>query len=130
MAHLVGGCPHGMLVVAILHANNTRDMLLDKAAGIRTQAILLGLEGSQVAYQTILILAYLLVVTAVWLSIVNPLVFVVLLTFPLAMRNIRLMRSATIDNLGVIGLLDVNTAKLVLIFSLLFSIANFVAPVI
>ncbi|NCD15473.1 MAG: prenyltransferase, partial [Bacteroidia bacterium] len=51
--------PTGLLVVAILHANNTRDMLQDKAAGIRTQAMRLGVEGSQVVYQTLLLLAYL-----------------------------------------------------------------------
>lgn len=122
--------PTGILVVAILHANNTRDMLQDKAAGIRTLAMNLGLEGSQVVYQTILILAYLIVAAAVWMSILNPLVFVVLLTFPLAMKNIRVMRSATMDDLGIIRFLDGDTAKLVLLFSLLFAIGNVVASII
>lgn len=47
--------PVGLLIVAILHANNTRDMLQDKAAGIRTQAMRMGLEGAQVSYQTMLL---------------------------------------------------------------------------
>ena len=120
--------PTGLLVVAILHANNTRDMLQDKAAGIRTQAMRLGVEGSQVVYQTLLLLAYLLIAVAVWMKFLAPLSFVVLLSFPLAMRNIRLMKKATLEDLGIIRFLDTDTAKLVLIFSLLLATANFVAP--
>ena len=120
--------PTGLLVVAILHANNTRDMLQDKAAGIRTQAMRLGVEGSQVVYQTLLLLAYLLIAVAVWIQFLAPLSFVVLLSFPLAMRNIRLMKKATLEDLGIIRFLDTDTAKLVLIFSLLLATANFVAP--
>lgn len=120
--------PAGLLVVAILHANNTRDMLQDKAAGIRTQAMRLGVEGSQVVYQTLLLLAYLLIAVAVWMQFLAPLSFVVLLSFPLAMRNIRLMKKATLEDLGIIRFLDTDTAKLVLNFSLLLATANFVAP--
>ncbi|HHT34091.1 MAG TPA: prenyltransferase [Bacteroidales bacterium] len=120
--------PTGLLVVAILHANNTRDMLQDKAAGIRTQAMRLGVEGSQVVYQTLLLLAYLLIAVAVWMQFLAPLSFVVLLSFPLAMRNIRMMKKATLEDLGIIRFLDTDTAKLVLIFSLLLATANFVAP--
>lgn len=120
--------PTGLLVVAILHANNTRDMLQDKAAGIRTQAMRLGVEGSQVVYQTLLLLAYLLIAVAVWMQFLAPLSFVVLLSFPLAMSNIRLMKKATLEDLGIIRFLDTDTAKLVLIFSLLLATANFVAP--
>ncbi len=120
--------PTGLLVVAILHANNTRDMLQDKAAGIRTQAMRLGVEGSQVVYQTLLLLAYLLVAVAVLLGILAPLTFVTLLSFPLAMRNIKLMKRATLEDLGIIRFLDTDTAKLVLLFSLLLAVANIVAP--
>lgn len=120
--------PTGLLVVAILHANNTRDMLQDKAAGIRTQAMRLGVEGSQVVYQTILLLAYLLIVVAVWMQLLTPLAFAVFLSFPLAMKGIRLMKKVTLEDLGIIRFLDTDTAKLVLIFSLLLATANFVAP--
>ena len=125
---LLAVTPTGLLVVAILHANNTRDMPQDKAAGIRTQAIRLGLEGSQVIYQTILLLAYMLVAMAVWLEVLAPLSFLTLLSFPLAMRNIRLMKKATPEDLGIIRFLDGDTAKLVLLFSLLLAAANFIAP--
>ena len=120
--------PTGLFVVAILHANNTRDMLQDKAAGIRTQAMNLGLEGAQVTYQTILLAAYMLIAVAVMLNILSPLAFIVLLSFPLAMKNIRLMKKAKLEELGIIQFLDGQTAQLVLIFSLLLVAANFIAP--
>ena len=122
--------PTGLLVVAILHANNTRDMLQDRAAGIRTQAMTLGLEGAQVTYQTILLAAYMLIAVAVMIKILSPLAFLVLLSFPLALKNITLMKKATLDDLGIIQFLDGRTAQLVLIFSLLLVAANFIAPLI
>lgn len=127
---LLVSTPVGLLIVAILHANNTRDMLQDKVAGIKTQAMKLGLEGSQIVYQTLLLAAYLFVAVAVMMRLLHPLAFVVLITFPIALKNIKLMKTATIDNLAKIQFLDTHTAKLVLIFSVLLSAANFIAPFI
>lgn len=122
--------PVGLLIVAILHANNTRDMLQDKKAGIKTQAMNLGLEGAQVVYQTILLFTYMLVALIVLFNLLHPLVFIVLITMPMALKNIKLMKQATIEDLGIIRFLDTDTAKLVLVFSLLFSAANVIAPYI
>ncbi len=127
---LLVASPVVLLIVAILHANNTRDMLQDKKAGIKTQAMNLGLEGSQILYQTILLLTYLLVAAIVMIYLLHPLIFIVLITMPMALKNIKLMKQATIDDLGLIRFLDTDTAKLVLAFSLLFSAANFIAPYI
>lgn len=125
---LLVASPVGLLIVAILHANNTRDMLQDKQAGIKTQAMNLGLEGSQIMYQTLLLVSYLLVAASVLLNLLHPLVFIVLITLPMALKNIKLMKQATINNLCIIQFLDTHTAKLVLVFSLLLSAGNFIAP--
>lgn len=122
--------PAGLLIVAILHANNTRDMLQDKAAGIRTQAMNLGLEGSQITYQTLLLATYILVAILVMLNFMSPYTFLVLLSFPLALKNIKLMKKATMDDLGVIRFLDTHTAQLVLIFSLLQVAGNIIAALV
>lgn len=119
--------PTGLLVVAILHANNTRDMILDKEAGIKTQAMKLGLEGSQITYQTILLSAYMFVAIAVAINVLHPISFVVLLSLPMALKNIRLMKMATMNDLGIIRFLDVKTAQLVLVFSLLLIVANIIS---
>lgn len=127
---LLVSTPVGLLIVAILHANNTRDMLQDKAAGIKTQAMRLGVEGSQVVYQTLLLAAYMVVAVTVMLGFLHPIVFLVLLSFPVALKNIKLMKTATIDNLAKIQFLDTHTAQLVLMFSVLMAAGNFAAPYI
>lgn len=128
---LLVSSPVGLLVVAILHANNTRDMLQDKQAGITTQAIKLGLEGSQVMYQTIVLVSYLLIAAVVLLGLLPAASFIVLVTMPMALRNVKLMKQVnTTDQLSIIKFLDTKTAQLVLLFSLLLSAANFIAPYI
>ncbi len=122
--------PAGLLIVAILHANNTRDMLQDKAAGIRTQAMNLGLEGSQITYQTLLLVTYMLVAILVMINMMSPYTFLVLLSFPIAMKNIKLMKKATMEDLGIIRFLDTHTAQLVLIFSLLQVAGNIIAALV
>lgn len=122
--------PAGLLIVAILHANNTRDMLQDKAAGIRTQAMNLGLEGAQITYQTLLLVTYILVAILVMVNLMSPYTFLVLLSFPLAMKNIKLMKKAPMEDLGIIRFLDTHTAQLVLIFSLLQVAGNVIAALV
>lgn len=122
--------PVGLLIVAILHANNTRDMLQDKEAGIRTQAMNMGLEGAQIFYQTILLAAYLLIAIMVMIQMLTNWTFLVLLSFPFAIKNIKLMRKATMDDLGIIRFLDTYTAQLVLLFSLLMVAGNVIASFI
>ena len=119
--------PPGLLIIAMLHAGSTRDMLQDKAAGRRTRALKMGLEGSQIAYQTLLLVAYLLIAIMVMIQMLDSWVFLVLLSFPLAIKNLKLMKKATMDDLEIIRSLDIRTARLVLIFSLLMMAGNIIA---
>ena len=120
--------PTGLLVVGILHANNTRDVNQDGGAGIRTQAMILGHEGSQIFYQTLVLVAYVLIAIMVSVQLLHPLAFLVLLSFPLANKNLKLMKKSTFDDLSPIDFLDAQTSKLALIFSLLLAVGNFIAP--
>ncbi|MDD4778335.1 MAG: 1,4-dihydroxy-2-naphthoate octaprenyltransferase [Fermentimonas sp.] len=127
---LLVSIPVGLLEVAILHANNTRDIKEDKAAGTKTQAMILGLEGAQVTYQTLLLAAYLLIAILVSVDLLHPITFLTLLSFPLANRNIKKMKMAKHDDFTSIQYLDGQTAKLLLLFVFLLSAANFIAPFI
>lgn len=129
-AILLVTAPTGLLVVGILHANNTRDAAQDKAAGIRTQAMKLGLEGSQIVYQTLVLVSYLLIAIIVSINLLHPLTFLILISFPLANKNIKSMKLATDNNLEPIHFLDARTSKLALVFSLLLATGNFIAPFI
>ena len=116
--------PVGLLVVNILHANNTRDLVLDKKAGIKTQAIILGLDGSKILYQTLFLATYILVAIIVTFGLLHPYSFAVLLSLPIALKNIRKMKRVRLDSLHEIKTLDVDTSKMVAIFSLLLILGN------
>lgn len=122
--------PAGLLIVGILHANNTRDLVLDKAAGIQTQAIKLGIEGSKILYQSLLLAAYILVAIIVMAELLHSLSFLVLLSFPLALKSIKKMKQVRLDSLHEIKTLDVDTSKLVAIFSLLLIAGNVIGSLV
>ena len=122
--------PTGLLVVSILHANNTRDLVLDKQAGIKTQAIILGIDGSKILYQTLMLAPYILVALIVNLQLLHPYSFAVLLSFPLALKGIKKMKQVRLDTLHDIKTLDVDTSKLVAVFSLLLIVGNVVGALV
>lgn len=124
---LILNIPVAFLVVNILHANNTRDIRDDGKANIRTQAMLLGIKGAKMQYLILAIGAYVGVILMVVFKMIHPLTLLVLLTFPIALKNIRQMQTAEIEKPEKIYNLDAQSAQLVLIFSLLFSISNFIS---
>jgi 1,4-dihydroxy-2-naphthoate octaprenyltransferase len=67
-APVVHAIPIGLLVVGILHANNWRDSLSDRQAGIRTVAAALGDRGSLVYYALLIFVPFLFVTAAVGLT--------------------------------------------------------------
>ncbi|MGC3978167.1 MAG: prenyltransferase [Paludibacteraceae bacterium] len=119
--------PTAFLVVNILHANNTRDIRDDGKANIKTQAMLLGIKGSKVQYIVLALGAYIGVALMVLFKLTNPVTLVVFLTLPIALKNIKAMQQAEIENPEKIQGLDGASAQLVMAFTLLFSIANIVA---
>ena len=122
--------PVGLLIVGILHANNTRDLVLDKAAGIKTQAIKLGVEGSKILYQSLLLSTYILIAIIVMAELLHPLSFLVLFSLPLTLKNIKRMKRVRLDSLHKIDTLDVDTSKLVAMFSLLLILGNVIGSLV
>ncbi|MFH1852261.1 MAG: 1,4-dihydroxy-2-naphthoate octaprenyltransferase [Candidatus Neomarinimicrobiota bacterium] len=83
--------PMSLLVVAILHANNWRDISSDSATGIRTMASLLGDRASETYYTLLLfspfalIIVFLIITRLPWFGPAMPLTFLVtLLALPQA----------------------------------------------
>ena len=118
----------GLLIVGILHANNTRDRKNDNRAGITTFAMLLGLCGSKIFYTALLIGAYLIVATDIVLGLLPLTSAIVLLSLPIAIKNIRAMLRC--KEMTEIAALDGQSAQLVMIFSLLVAASCFIAPLI
>jgi 1,4-dihydroxy-2-naphthoate octaprenyltransferase len=81
--------PVGMLVAAILHANNMRDLDTDRANKKHTLANLLGREASRWEYYLLVGGSYLLLVLLVVLGIAPAATLLALLTLPLAIDLIR-----------------------------------------
>ena len=117
----------GFLIVNILHANNLRDIRDDGKANVKTQAMILGVKNSILQYILLGVGAYLVIILAVVLKILNPVSLIVLLSFPILMKNIKEIRTSEIDKPEKINDMDGKSAQLVMIFSLLLTISNFIA---
>lgn len=115
--------PFGLLTVAILHANNTRDICNDSRAGITTLPILIGGHASKWIYIAEVILPYVLIALFVLLDQLHAWVFITYLTLPLAIKNVYTMYMAEPQADAPIATLDQQTAALQLIFGLLFTVS-------
>jgi 1,4-dihydroxy-2-naphthoate octaprenyltransferase len=111
--------PVGVLVVNILVVNNLRDIDTDRAAGKKTLAVRLGSRGAQSEYLLLLALAY-LVPLLLWLQgKTSPWVMLAWLSLPAAWRPTRLVLT---ENGSILNQALAGTARLALIFALLFSV--------
>lgn len=109
--------PVGLLIVAILHANNMRDVKGDGAAGFATLAAALGPKGAERFYYALIFSPYLFALTfgSVW-----PAVFCAL-SAPLAVKLYRMAAK------GDFYPLVPETAKLVAVYGLLLSAGLYIA---
>lgn len=122
--------PVGFLVVAILHANNTRDIKHDTLSGIRTLASVIGIGGSKFEYYFLEFGAYIAVALFVVFGLLEPWVLIVLLSLPPALKNVKSMTSAEVENPENIRMLDVLTAQHHMLFGLLYSIGILISKFI
>lgn len=111
----------GIITVAILHANNTRDIQNDTRAGISTLSIKLGAKTSQYLYMIEILTAYVLVGILVVLHLIPFLSLIVVLSLPLAYRNIMQMMKAEPLAEKPIATLDMKTAQLQMAFGMLYT---------
>lgn len=108
--------PLALNTEAILHSNNTRDAINDRAAGIVTLAILIGRSASHVLYAILLFTPYIIFVVltlkfSIWFAL--PLV-----TLPQAFKIEKLFRSET-----TLHCVPKQTAKLNFFFGILYVIS-------
>ena len=111
--------PVSLLTTAILHANNTRDVPLDKEAGIKTFSMVLGLRRAKIYYILLVLGAYILEIVMIVMGFLPVWHLLVLLSLPLALKNIRLIRHIHHESLEEMAHLVVSTAQLTTAFSIL-----------
>lgn len=115
--------PIGLLVVAILHANNTRDIFNDNRVRIKTMPMLIGLKASKIVYSFLLLGAYVLTLILIGLKLIDFYALAVFLTLPVATKNIKEFFKATNNDISPLVIMDVKTAQLHSQFGILFVIA-------
>lgn len=118
----------GMIIVAILHGNNWRDIKDDREAGVKTVALYLGDRGSLVYYVALIWASYPLFVAAV---VMEPRLFPILgalLTIPWAVRLTRIARNAKNMKRNLLDMLTANFTSLHIYFSVVF-LAVFLAVI-
>lgn len=119
--------PVGLLIVNILHANNTRDIESDRRAGISTLAMRLGLPVSKALYMIHATSAYLLVLILILVGILPYPCLLVFLSAPISFQNMKIIYHVEEEHSELIKDLDKGSAKLVLVFSMLLIIGNVIA---
>lgn len=114
---LVLSVPIGIVTVSVLHANNTVDTESDRAAGIKTFAMLIGLKASAILYCAYMVLPFLCVIVSVIAGWLHPLSLLCLGAAIPANKNFRkacLFKQKGLD--AMMGL-DKASAQLQLMFS-------------
>jgi 1,4-dihydroxy-2-naphthoate octaprenyltransferase len=119
-AALVASIPMGLLITAILVANNLRDIDTDRAAGKRTLAVRLGTPATRIEYALCMAGALLVPWVMHGVGMAGPWFWLPWLTAPL-MGILVFMTFTRTDGPTLIWVLK-RTARLVLIFSALFAL--------
>jgi 1,4-dihydroxy-2-naphthoate octaprenyltransferase len=119
---LIASAPLGMLITAVLLANNIRDIETDSRSGIKTLATTLGLKRSTVVYLTLLLgpIAYTLALVALRVLPVTSAITVLVLSLAIKLTRISLSGRIPAD-------FDPMTARVVLLYSMLLIASLLVA---
>jgi 1,4-dihydroxy-2-naphthoate octaprenyltransferase len=119
--------PFGLLTVAILHANNTRDIRSDRRAGVLTFAASIGDRASKWMYAAEVATSYVLVLVFALVDWISRWTLLTWLTIPLAWPLVKTMISIRLEDAEAIATIDQKTAGLQLTFGLLYTISFFLA---
>ncbi len=87
--------PIALMVAAILHANNLRDLKADRAANKRTLVVLFGRDIARIEYKILVFGAYISLLALAAFQVVPPTTLVALLTFPEARTLVHIFDTET-----------------------------------
>lgn len=104
--------PVGLLVTAILHGNEWRDISEDARAGISTLSIRLGRRAAHIGYVSLVLGAYLALATAVMLKALPTGGLLAMLSLPLLVTIIRNSELGSAGQQHAIARIDLQTAQL------------------
>jgi len=119
--------PVGLLVAAILHGNEWRDIGEDARAGIVTLSIRAGRQVAHIGYVSLVVGAYLALAMAVAAKVLPPATLLAMLSLPLLVRAIRSSELAAAGEQWAIAMIDLETAQLHAAFGFLLVLGLAVA---
>lgn len=114
--------PVGLITDGILHSNNTRDTEHDSRAGIKTMAMGLGAKVSAWIYGFEMVFPFIWIAVLSMIGMLPYTTVFIFLTLPIAVACAKTMLNSVEGGVHLIGDLDVRTANLQLLFSLLLTI--------
>ena len=104
--------PVGLLVTAILHGNEWRDIGDDARAGMATFSIRAGRRAAHIGYVSLVVGAYIALSMAVVAGALPPLSLLAMLSLPLLVRAIRSSELGASGQQRAIAMIDLQTAQL------------------
>jgi 1,4-dihydroxy-2-naphthoate octaprenyltransferase len=116
---IVLSVPVGLLVAAILHGNEWRDIGEDTRAGIVTLSSRLGKEWAHYGYVALVLGAYITLGLAVAFRLLPPATLVAILSLPLLAQVVRSAELGATGQARAIAMIDLQTARLHLAFGAL-----------
>lgn len=118
----IGFAP-GLLIAAVLAANNLSDIPGDRIAGVRTLAVRLGFPAARAIYLAALGLAFIVPLAAWAAGLFSAIILLPLLTLPLALRQLRGARAVSAEGDERLIPLVPGTAQIHGLFCLLLIVA-------
>jgi 1,4-dihydroxy-2-naphthoate octaprenyltransferase len=109
---LVVSIPVGLLVAAILHGNEWRDISEDARAGARTFSVRAGREAAHWLYLSLVVGAYLVLTAAVVAGILPIWTLLAIFSLPLLVRQVRSAEFGASGQQRAIAMIDLQTAQL------------------
>ena len=122
--------PVGLITDGILHSNNSRDVMTDRRAGITTMAMSMGPKMAVLLYGVEMYFPYAWIAVLSIAGLLPVYTVFIFLTLPVAIGNARTMARSMKAGVEMIADLDVKTANLQLMFSVLLTAALVVAKFI
>ena len=113
---LILSVPVGLLVAAILHGNEWRDISEDTRAGIVTLSSRLGREWAHYGYVALVLGAYITLGLAVAFDLLPPATLVAILSLPFLAQVVRSAELGATGQARAIAMIDLQTARLHLAF--------------
>ena len=122
--------PVGLLVAAILHGNEWRDISEDARAGARTFSVQAGRAAAHWLYVALVVGAYLALSAAVVIGLLPTWTLLAMLSLPLLVRQIRSSELGATGQQRAIAMIDLETAQLHAAFGYLLVAGLVVAAVL